>query len=113
VIAFQMALALGAPWGAYAMGGSSPGRFPPRLRVAAVVQAVLIAGAVLVVLVRAGLAFPEWSAPAGWLIWLVVALSAVSLGLNAISRSAWERRIWTPVAAVMLASSLAVALSPG
>lgn len=43
VVAFQLALALGAPWGSYAMGGAFPGRFPPRMRVAAVVQAVLLA----------------------------------------------------------------------
>ena len=37
VIAFQLALAFGAPWGSYAMGGAFPGRMPPRMRVAAVV----------------------------------------------------------------------------
>ena len=42
-IGFQLALAAGAPWGAYAMGGRFPGRFPPPLRVAAVVQAVVVA----------------------------------------------------------------------
>ena len=110
VIGFQIALALGAPWGAYAMAGAFPGRFPPRLRVAALVQAALLAGAVVVVLARAGLVMPEWSAAADWLIWLVVAFSGVSLLLNAISPSAGERRIWTPVAGVMLATSLVVAL---
>ena len=30
VAAFQVALALGAPWGAYAMGGGFPGRMPVR-----------------------------------------------------------------------------------
>ena len=111
VIVFQIALALGAPWGAYAMAGRSPGRFPARLRVAALVQAGLIGVAVLIVLVRAGLAVPAWSDAAVWLIWLVVGFSAISLLLNAISPSAGERRIWTPVAAVMLATSLVVALS--
>ena len=33
VAAFQIALALGAPWGAYAMGGAFPGQFPPTMRV--------------------------------------------------------------------------------
>ena len=55
VIAFQIALAAGAPWGAYAMGGAFPGQFPPALRVAALVQAALIAGMAAVVLSRAGL----------------------------------------------------------
>lgn len=40
VVAFQIAIALGAPWGEYAMGGATPGRFPPPMRVAAVVQAL-------------------------------------------------------------------------
>ncbi len=41
VFAFQIALTLGAPWGAYAMGGATPGQFPPELRVAALFQALL------------------------------------------------------------------------
>ena len=109
VIAFQVALALGAPWGSYAMGGAFPGQFPPRLRVAALVQAALLAFASAIVLSRAGIVLPAWSEPSRSLIWAVVALSLVALVLNAISRSAGERRIWVPVALVMLASSLLVA----
>jgi hypothetical protein len=48
---------------------------------------------------------------APWAIWAVVGFSALSLALNAITPSAGERRIWVPVAAVMLASSLVVALA--
>ena len=33
VIAFQLALAFGAPWGRDAMGGALPGRMPPKMRV--------------------------------------------------------------------------------
>lgn len=51
-VAFQLAPAAGAPWGAYAMGGAVPGRFPPALRIAALVQAALIAGMAAVVLAR-------------------------------------------------------------
>lgn len=113
VIGFQVALALGAPWGAYAMGGALPERFPPALRVAAVVQAAAIALLALTVLSAAGLALPSVVQELSWLVWLPVAFSAVSLGLNAASRSAGERRIWVPVALVLLASSLAVALTAG
>jgi hypothetical protein len=110
VIAFQLALAAGAPWGAYAMGGAFPGQFPPELRVAAVVQAVILALLALVVLARAGVALPRWSrASRGW-IWVVVAFSAISLVLNTITPSAKERAIWMPVAVIMLVSSLIVAL---
>jgi hypothetical protein len=111
VIAFQLALALGAPWGSYAMGGSFPGRFPPRLRIAALIQAALLAVTVGIVLSRAGLVLPAWSDASRWLIWVVVAIALLALVLNAISRSAGERRIWVPVALVMLASSLVVALT--
>ncbi|MGK2851992.1 MAG: hypothetical protein ACSLFN_13920 [Candidatus Limnocylindrales bacterium] len=45
-----------------------------------------------------------------WLIWVVVVFSAAGVFLNAISRSAGERRIWVPVTFVMLMSSLLVAL---
>ena len=111
VIAFQIALAAGAPWGEYAMGGAYPGQFPPELRVAAVVQAGILAGLALVVLARAGIALPTWSRASRWLIWLVVAFSALSLVLNLITPSAGERLIWAPVALIMLVSSITVAVS--
>ena len=113
VIAFQIALALGAPWGAYAMGGAFPGRYPPRLRVAAVVQAVILALVAVVVLSAAGLVLPELADAFPWLIWVIVAVTALGVVLNAISRSAGERRIWVPVTLVLLVCSLVVAIAAG
>ncbi|WP_043816497.1 hypothetical protein [Deinococcus maricopensis] len=109
-VLFQLALAAGAPWGAYAMGGAHPGRFPAPLRVAALFQAALLSAMAGVVLARAGVGLPAWASGAPWLIWCVVAFSALSLGLNLITPSAVERRIWAPVALVLLASSVVVAL---
>ena len=111
VVAFQIALAAGAPWGAYAMGGAFPGQFPPELRIAAVIQAALLVGMAAVVLARAGLALPGWSRAARWLIWFVVFFAAVSLVLNLITPSAGERAIWAPTAFLLLASSAIVAFS--
>ena len=111
VIGFQLGLALGAPWGAAAMGGRYPGRFPTPMRVAAVVQAVVIALLALVVLADAGLVGPPLGDDAPLLIWVPVAVSTISVLLNASTRSATERRLWLPVAIVMLVSSLVVALS--
>lgn len=111
VIAFQIALASGAPWGQYAMGGAYPGRFPPRLRVGAVVQAGLLTVLAVIVLADAGLLLSELAANYPWLVWLVVAFSGLSVVLNTITRSPGERRIWLPVAIVMLVSSLVVALA--
>jgi hypothetical protein len=110
-ILFQLALALGAPWGEYAMGGKYPGRFPSAMRVSAVGQAALLAAFVVFVLSEAELVLPSMAETLPWLIWLVVAFSGLSLVLNAITPSAGERRIWVPVALAMLLSSLVVALS--
>ncbi len=57
------------------MGGAFPGRFPPRLRIAPLVQAALLAVTAMVVLARADLVVPAWSEAAGWLIWGVVAIA--------------------------------------
>lgn len=109
IIAFQLALAAGAPWGEFAMGGAYPGQFPPELRVAAVVQAVILALLALVVLARAGVMLPTWSKASRWLVWVAVVFSALSLVLNTITPSARERMIWAPVALVLLVCSVTVA----
>ena len=110
-VAFQLGLALGAPWGGYAMAGRYPGAFPPRLRAAAVVQGAILAFLAIVVLSDAGLAVESLAQAAPWLIWAPVAFSAASLVLNVITPSPGERRIWVPVAVAMLASSLVVAIN--
>jgi hypothetical protein len=111
VVAFQLALAAGAPWGAYAMGGAFPGQFPPALRIASIIQAVLLVGMAAVILARAGLILPRWSRVSRWLAWVVVAFAAVSLVLNLITPSAGERAIWAPTALFLLISSAIVAFS--
>jgi len=116
VVAFQIALALGAPWGAYAMGGAFPGQFPPALRVSALVQAAALLLFAGIVLARAGIALRAWFRASRWLVWLVVAFAALSLVVNLVTPSAGERMIWAPVAFVLLVSSLLVATggtSPG
>jgi hypothetical protein len=111
VVAFQLALAAGVPWGAYAMGGAFPGQFPPALRLAAIVQAAILAGLAAIVLSRAGLILPRWSRASSWLIWVVVIFSIISLILNLLTPSAGERAIWAPIAFLMLISSSMVAFS--
>jgi hypothetical protein len=112
VVGFQVALAAGAPWGEYAMGGRFPGRFPPAMRASAIVQAVVLALLALVVLDAAGLVALGWTAALPWLVWVPVVVSALSAVMNAATRSRVERRLWLPVAIVLLASSLMVALAP-
>ena len=109
LILFQLALAAGAPWGEFAMGGAFPGQFPPTMRVAAMIQAALIAGMATVVLARAGIFFTGWMRRVRWLIWIVVGYGVIGLVLNLITPSAGERALWAPVALVMLVSSVIVA----
>jgi hypothetical protein len=109
VVVFQLALALGAPWGAYAMGGAFPGRLPPVVRFSALVQGVVLCAFAAVVLARAGAAFPRFAQVSRWLIWVVVAFSGVSLILNCITPSTGERFFWAPVAFVLSTASLLVA----
>jgi hypothetical protein len=111
VIAFQLALAAGAPRGEYAMGGAFPGRYPPRLRAAAIGQALLLGVTAVIVLSAAGLVLPGVAQSFPWLIWLVVAFSAMAVLLNAVSPSAPERRLWVPVTLVLLFASLIVAVA--
>jgi hypothetical protein len=111
VIAFQLALAAGAPWGEYAMGGAFPGRYPPRLRAAAIGQALLLGVTAVIVLSAAGLVLPGVAQSFPWLIWLVVAFSGMAVLLNAVSPSAPERRLWVPVTLVLLFASLIVAVA--
>jgi hypothetical protein len=110
VVLFQLALAAGAPWGAYAMGGAFPGTFPATMRIAAVVQAAILTGVAMAVLGRAGMG------PRGWwcgrqLAWAVVGLLGVGVVLNLFTPSGMERLIWAPVVIVMLLCALRVAIS--
>jgi hypothetical protein len=108
---FQLALAAGAPWGHLAMGGRFPGRFPPAMRVSALVQVAIYAVMAAVVFARAGIALEGWRDVSRIGAWIVVAVSAVAVVLNLITPSKWERILWVPVAVVMLAAALRVALA--
>ena len=111
VIAFQFALALGAPWGALAMGGRFPGKFPSSMRAAAVVQSLLLMLFGYIVLVRDGFLSPGLFSFSTFAIWGVVVIFSISFLMNLATPSKWERNIWAPVAATMLGCSIIVALS--
>lgn len=110
-ILFQFALALGAPWGHLAMGGKYPGKFPIPMRIAAVIQALLLSLLAVIVLTRAGSMLPSYTQLSEMLIWFAVGISTLSLILNLVTPSKWERILWAPVALLMTVCSLIVALS--
>ena len=96
---FQVALAAGAPWGSAAWGGQHPGTLPPRLRRASAVSGLAL-GSMAVLVAAPGVLEPGvrrrvLRGATGYF-----ALGAV---MNAASRSAVERAVWTPVAAATAA----------
>jgi hypothetical protein len=108
--AFQLALALGVPWGKAAWGGKSS-VLPSNLRVASGVSMVVWLFAALVVLDRAGTPVADLpdvlSAP---LTWLLVPLLVVGALMNIASSSPYERFGWAPTALLMALLTLVVAL---
>ncbi len=61
IAAFQLALALGAPWGEAAWGGQNPGVLPRGLRIASGIAALVVYPLImLVVLAGAGLIDDDW-----------------------------------------------------
>jgi hypothetical protein len=109
VVGFQLALAAGAPWGHLTMGGAYPGQLPPNMRVAAVIQAVVLAMLALVVAARARLVLPRWHNLSRKLIWLVVVFMGISVVLHVITPSAAERALWLPVIVVLAICAVIVA----
>jgi len=110
-ILFQFALAFGAPLGEYSMGGRFKGRYPPKMRVVAVINALILASVCVIVLIRAEFIMPHMYSFSKTAIWFVVGFSALSVVLNATTKSVWERRIWLPVTIGMLICSLILAIS--
>ncbi len=111
LIVFQLCLALGAPWGLYAMGGYFPGKYPLKMRIASLVQTVIYILFSILVLTKAGIILPELYSLSKVAIWFIFVLLALGVVMNLISKSVWERRIWSPVAMVMAVSTLVIALS--
>lgn len=92
--AFQVALAVGAPWGRAAYGGARPGTLPRHLRVVSGVAAVGYGAGVVLVVRRAGSA--RVRARAFTTLSVVMAIGTIA---NGASPSLDERAVWTPVTA--------------
>lgn len=107
---FQLALALGAPWGRFAWGGQHERELPVRLRVGSAVSIPLYGLFAVVLLDRAGLVdvLPAtFSRVAAWVLFGYWVLGVI---MNGVSRSKHERLVMTPVTIVLGACTLLVAL---
>lgn len=110
VILFQLCLAIGLPWGEASMGGKFPGKYPPKMRWVAILNAIVLLVLIMIVVIRAGLIFPELLFYSNIAIWVVVLFAFIGTILNSITPSKIER-IWAPVALIQLISSVIVAFS--
>lgn len=111
VASFQVALALGVPWGRAAWGGAHS-RLPTGLRIASGFAAVFWILAALVVLARAGYeASPVPLGVARWATWVLFALLVLGTLMNLASRSRLERLIQAPTAAIVAVLAFLVTLA--
>ena len=108
--AFQLLLALGAPLGHLAWGGRHR-RLPGWLRIGSLLAVGIYAFGMLCVLEQMG-----WSAVLGspaladGTLWALAGLFGLSTVGNLASRSPLERRVMTPVALVLAAACVVLAL---
>lgn len=112
VLAFQLALALGAPWGAAAWGGAHHGVLPKRLRIASAFAGVVAYPIIIaVVLAASGLIDATW-VPVDPTIamWILAGVLGVGALGNFASRSPRER-LWGPVALAVAVCCAIIAVS--
>ena len=112
VVAFQVALTLGAPLGIAAQGGTHPGQLPAANRLVAGLSVVLWLFATLLVLARGGrtlVPLPSRVTQLG--TWVLVGLLGVGTLLNVASSSPWERFGWGPFTLVLLVLGVILARS--
>jgi hypothetical protein len=112
VVIFQLALAAGAPWGEFTMGGQYKGTLPRSLRMGAAVSAVIMLAQAGHYLAQARLV-PKLLDPTGDNVvnWIWFGFSLAGLILNSISRSKKERNTWVPVLLASSVCTLLVALN--
>jgi hypothetical protein len=107
---FQGCLAAGLPWGKASMGGRYPGKYPPKMRIVAVINVLLLGSIATIVLSKADLMFSQLKTISSIGIWFVVAFFVIGTVMNIITPSKIER-IWAPVALIQLITSLIVAIN--
>lgn len=100
VVAFHLALILGAPWGGVTMAGRWPGVLPAEGRVTSALSILMLVLFGRVVAERAGLA-RRWLP--GWGIGVVILYLVAGAVAHVLSPVTLERAIWLPVIQAQLA----------
>lgn len=112
---FQVALALGAPWGAFAYGGRAlrdDGTLPPTYRLSSAFAAFLLVLFAVVILVRGGVIGTSGD---GTLVtvmsWAIVAFMAVNTAMNLMGKHWVERYVFGGMTVVLVALCSIVAVA--
>ncbi len=113
VMAFQTAIALGAPWSSYTQGGGTSGQLPAGGRIIALVSIAILALLASGLLARVGWG-PLARAPrrlVSVVSWIAVGYSLVAVLLNVATPSVNERMLWAPVSVALAACSLVTVIA--
>lgn len=97
VSALQIALALKAPLGSYTMGGRYEGVLPKPLRIAAIIQVVILWIFVYIVSASSELIKNQPAFVSHVLLWFVVVFFFFGTIMNLTSKSKKERNLFGPI----------------
>ena len=111
ITVLQLALAFGAPLGEYTMGGRFPGKLPEKMRIAAIIQIVILFFFTAIVISKAGLALDGFYNVARIGIWFVLAFFVFGSIVNFSSPSKKEKQIMGPLNIFALICTFMVAIS--
>ena len=111
LIAFQLALAAGAPLGVAAWGGQHPGVLPTPLRIASAFAGLVVYPIMAAVILAAtGIIGADWFPfDLDVAMWVLAGFFALGVLANAISKSPPER-IWSLVSGVLAVCCAVIAL---
>ena len=109
VIIFQGCLAAGVPWGEASMGGKYPGKYPPKMRIVAGINMIILGFIAIIVLSEADIMLPQLKTISSVAIWFVVVFFFIGTIMNTITRSKIER-IWAPVALIQMITALIIGI---
>ena len=112
VTVFQIALALGAPWGEYAYGGTKTGKLPTGFRINSVVSAFVMLAISGHYLAQLGVFEPVLDSAGNSVVnWVLVGFTGLAALANNATRSKKERMVWGIPTILMFLAALAVALN--
>lgn len=109
IACFQLLLALGLPFGEYAMGGFHT-ILPKNLRVVSLINAVILLFIGLVFLVHTNKVTVLTFLPTSILVWVFTVFLALNTIANAFSKSTKERVVMTPISGLLFILCLMIVL---